>query len=85
MSRCASPATVAPVVAWARCRSLPSREGLNLMDSGAVMNYIVARALRACVGVEAVPLEYSIARLICAVTCNLEALVVGAENLCHAL
>src|ERR1017187_7357068 len=37
MSRCASPATLAPVMAFARCRSRASNDGAKRIDSGVVM------------------------------------------------
>src|SRR5258708_9238730 len=59
MSRCAS-ADVVPDIALGRRRSLASRRLSNLMDSGVVMHYIVAQALRSAgrAGAEAVGHPY---------------------------
>src|ERR1700724_3245653 len=46
MSRCASADVVEPAVAPARRRSRASRAASKRMETGAVMHYIVAQALR---------------------------------------
>jgi hypothetical protein len=50
MSRCASPATLAPVMAFARCRSRASNDGAKRIDSGVVMTtlYLLHYTRRLC-------------------------------------